>query len=84
VLRWFLGRNDLAVDVADPARGACRDGITPSGVNTNEGAESTLMWLIALEKVRALRGQRSSLDRTPIARPATRPVPDHLIAAASL
>jgi len=55
---WFLGENDLGLAVADPARGAGCDGLTPSGVNTNEGAESTLMWLIALEHVRAVREAR--------------------------
>jgi hypothetical protein len=53
---WFLGANDVGVDVADPTRGAGYDGLTPDGVNTNQGAESTLMWLVALEHVRAMRG----------------------------
>jgi hypothetical protein len=53
---WFLGENDLGLDVADPTRGGSRDGLTPGGVNTNQGAESTLMWLIATEHIRALRG----------------------------
>jgi hypothetical protein len=52
---WFLGRNDLGVPIAVPARGACRDGLTSAGPNMNEGAESTLMWLIAVEHIRALR-----------------------------
>jgi hypothetical protein len=52
---WFLGDNDLRVNVADPARGAGHDGITATGLNLNEGAESTLMWLIAAEHIRALR-----------------------------
>ncbi len=52
---WFLGANDVAVAVADPARGACHDGLTPTGVNSNQGAESTLMWHIALEHIRDLR-----------------------------
>ncbi|HET9682240.1 MAG TPA: hypothetical protein VFP19_09395 [Candidatus Limnocylindrales bacterium] len=54
---WFLGANDLGRRVAEPARGACRDGLTASGLNTNEGAESTLMWLIAAEHIRLLRGE---------------------------
>jgi hypothetical protein len=53
---WFLGANDLGLRLADPDRGACRDGLTRRGVNMNEGAESTLMWLIAAERIRALRG----------------------------
>jgi hypothetical protein len=56
---WFLGANDTGVAVADPERGACRDGLTPSGSNENQGAESTLMWLIALEHVRTMRGAGS-------------------------
>jgi hypothetical protein len=57
------------VTIADPARGAGADGLTPDGINVNEGAESTLMWLTALEHIRALRGGPSSrrpgrLDRS--------------------
>jgi len=52
---WFLGANDVGLSVATPERGACHDGLTPTRVNGNEGAESTLMWLTALEHVRAMR-----------------------------
>ncbi len=52
---WFLGANDRGISVATPRRGACYDGLTPDGVNPNEGAESTLMWLMALEHVRLSR-----------------------------
>lgn len=52
---WFLGDNELGVPLVDPASGGCHDGLTPRGVNLNEGAESTLMWLTALEHVRGLR-----------------------------
>jgi hypothetical protein len=52
---WFLGRNDLGVPVVDPARGAGFDGLTPDGVNVNQGAESTLMWLMAVEVIRLSR-----------------------------
>ena len=52
---WFLGGNDLGLDLADPDRGTSYDGLTPTGVNLNQGAESTLMWLMALEHIRALR-----------------------------
>jgi hypothetical protein len=54
---WFLGGNDLGVDVAVPSRGASYDGLTRHGVNGNQGAESTLMWLIALEHIRAMRAR---------------------------
>ena len=52
---WFLGANDVAARIAEPERGGCHDGLTPSGVNENQGAESTLMWLIALEEIRKER-----------------------------
>jgi hypothetical protein len=52
---WFLGANDRGVWVADPARGSGSDGLTPRSLNTNEGAESTLMWLMAAEHIRAMR-----------------------------
>ena len=55
---WFLGANDRDLPLADPERGASRDGLTPRGVNTNEGAESTLMWLMAAEHMRAYRDDR--------------------------
>jgi hypothetical protein len=52
---WFLGENDLGVEIVDAKRGAGYDGLTPRGANTNQGAESTLMWLIASEHIRAVR-----------------------------
>ncbi len=64
---WFLGGNVLGRVVADPVRGACGDGLTPDGVNTNEGAESTLMWLIAAERIRVLRGGVSEAPRQVLA-----------------
>lgn len=42
---WFEGANDAGAPLADPATGACRDGIDPQGVSVNRGAESTLAWL---------------------------------------
>jgi hypothetical protein len=54
---WFLGANDVGERMVDARRGSCCDGLTPSGVNTNEGAESTLMWLIAVEQMRELRSR---------------------------
>jgi hypothetical protein len=56
---WFLGRNDARQRVALPETGACHDGLTPIGVNANQGAESTLMWLIALERIRTARQPRA-------------------------
>ncbi len=61
--RWFLGANDRGIALADPDRGACRDGLEPDGVNRNEGAESTLAWLLSVERIRELRQGRSAARR---------------------
>jgi hypothetical protein len=44
---WFHGRNSLGQPLVDARRGACCDGLQPSGVNRNQGAESTLAYLWA-------------------------------------
>jgi len=45
---WFLGANDLDVSMYDFITGGCYDGLTPSGPNVNQGAESTVSSLLAL------------------------------------
>ena len=66
VFAWFLGRNSIGTLVADPATGACHDGITPQGLNRNMGAESTLAYLMALADLRrALPGNPELPLRTP-------------------
>ena len=64
----FLGANDVGVPVADPVTGACHDGLGAGGANASQGAESTLMWLIALEHVRAMRRRTGSRRRQPATR----------------
>jgi hypothetical protein len=49
---WFLGRNDLGLPLYDPATGGCHDGLHPNGVNQNQGAESTLAFLLSLPELR--------------------------------
>jgi glycosyltransferase involved in cell wall biosynthesis len=53
---WFLGANDLGLSLADPATGACHDGLGSHESNANCGAESMLAWLVAVERIRELRG----------------------------
>lgn len=45
---WFLGRNDLGMPLYDYTTGGCFDGLSPDGVNLNQGAESTISFLLAL------------------------------------
>jgi hypothetical protein len=42
---WFYGQNGLAQPLIDETSGACCDGLQPSRVNRNQGAESTLAYL---------------------------------------
>ena len=51
---WFLGDNDLQIALYDPGTGGCRDGLHPDRANENQGAESTLSFLMALLEMRKL------------------------------
>ena len=53
VFRWFLGNNDLQVPLYDATTGGCKDGLHPDRVNENQGAESTLSFLMALLEMQA-------------------------------
>jgi glycosyltransferase involved in cell wall biosynthesis len=51
---WFLGDNDLQIALYDPTTGGCRDGLHPDRANENQGAESTLSFLMALLEMRQM------------------------------
>lgn len=51
--RWFLGENDLGLSLYDPSTGGCYDGLHPDRLNRNQGAESTLSFLMALVEMRS-------------------------------
>lgn len=44
---WYLGDNVSKASLIDVETGGCYDGITPSGVNRNQGAESIVGYCIA-------------------------------------
>ena len=52
---WFLGDNDLQLALYDSETGGCRDGLHPERANQNQGAESTLSFLMALLEMRSLQ-----------------------------
>ena len=52
---WFFGVNDLQIPLYDPVTGGCRDGLHPDRVNENQGAESTLSFLMALLEMRRVQ-----------------------------
>lgn len=44
---WFLGKNRLNQTVYNPCTGGCYDGLEEFNVNMNQGAESTVSYLMA-------------------------------------
>lgn len=44
---WFLGENHLNQIIYNPSTGGCYDGLEEHKVNLNQGAESTLSYLLA-------------------------------------
>ncbi len=59
---WFLGKNSCQLELYNPETGGCRDGLSKEKVNPNQGAESSVCYLLArlrLEEVyRGLLGQK--------------------------
>lgn len=52
---WFLGRNHLSQMVYDESSGGCHDGLGEHSLNFNQGAESTVMYLLAHLAVEQLK-----------------------------
>jgi glycosyltransferase involved in cell wall biosynthesis len=44
---WFLGHNHLSQIIYNPCTGGCYDGLEEKSVNLNQGAESTVSYLMA-------------------------------------
>jgi glycosyltransferase involved in cell wall biosynthesis len=57
---WFLGRNDLGLALYDATTGGCRDGLHMDRLSQNQGAESTLAFLLALAEMQALQNTLTS------------------------
>ncbi|MEA2522004.1 MAG: hypothetical protein QOI81_1650 [Actinomycetota bacterium] len=53
---WFVGDNDAGLPLIDPLTGGCFDGLEHAGVNHNQGGESTLMLVTALQHAERLLG----------------------------
>jgi hypothetical protein len=60
---WFLGQNQLQQSLYDPSTGGCRDGLHVDRVNENQGAESTLSFLLA---VLEMRSADRAAERVPV------------------
>ena len=57
---WFLGWNDLGLELYSPESGACGDGLHVDRVNGNQGAESTLAFLLSLAEMRLAQNMVTS------------------------
>ena len=79
-LNWYQGDNELHLSLYDHATGGCRDGLQAQGINENQGAESTLSWLMALLTVFKLRGRGAQLRKCLIQNPDPRRRPGYLLA----
>ncbi len=51
---WYLGQNDLDLPLASPLDGGCFDGLMPTGLNRNQGAESILALQLASSAISGL------------------------------
>jgi hypothetical protein len=69
---WFLGDNDAGVKMFDAATGGGFDGLETSGVNRNQGAESTLAFVATLVQAHALRQRRHAASSSASAASASR------------
>lgn len=58
---WYLGHNDMDAALATAANGGCYDGLMPTGINLNQGAESILA--LQLSSCAMARLSRHSADK---------------------
>jgi glycosyltransferase involved in cell wall biosynthesis len=63
---WFIGWNDLGLELYSPETGGCRDGLHVDRVNGNQGAESTLAFLLSLAEMQLAQNTLTSF-KEPIA-----------------
>jgi hypothetical protein len=75
---WFIGGNDLGLELYVPETGGCRDGLHVDRVNGNQGAESTLAFLLSLTEMRQAQDMLASFRRPVTAEEY--PTDHHLIA----
>jgi len=59
---WFLGWNDLGLELYSPANGGCRDGLHTDRSNENQGAESMLAFLLSLAEMRLIQNTATSIQ----------------------
>lgn len=68
VLGWFTGNNEVGVCLIDAETGGCADGLHIAGPSLNQGAESTLAWLIAGLTLAGAEKETDTVAEPPIER----------------
>ena len=69
---WFLGWNDLGLEIYSPTTGGCRDALHVDRVNQNQGAESTLAFLLSLAEMQLMHNA-VTVFHPPLAPPRSLP-----------
>lgn len=64
---WFLGWNDLGLELYCPQTGGCRDGLHADRSNENQGAESLLSFLLSVAEMRLTHNTATQVQRTGVA-----------------
>jgi len=70
-LVWFLGWNDLGLEVYAPETGGCRGGLHADRHSENQGAESMLAFLLSLSEMRLIQNTAGGIQRASVAAPIT-------------
>jgi hypothetical protein len=70
-IAWFAGNNDLGAVMWDPDTHGGYDGLTPTGPNLNQGAESTLALIATLQYAPRDGGGAAAASRLTSAGPST-------------
>jgi glycosyltransferase involved in cell wall biosynthesis len=60
---WFLGWNDLGLELYSPTTGGCYDALHVDRVNQNQGAESTLAFLLSLAEMKLAVAAGAALNQ---------------------
>ena len=60
---WFFGNNSAHQVLYDFSSGGCYDGLEPGGVNRNQGGESTVSMLMALQQMHLVANEEVMLRR---------------------
>lgn len=72
---WFLGANDVGESLYNFRTGGCSDGLMRTGVNANQGAESSLCFLLALLTVSEVFSEQDREASGRAARPVAKIMP---------